>query len=273
MPQSTQEDIQHKIASYNTLALAYEDLFNKTIPLYAQAREDELMAVRDELIGTGFPRYFPEYLQNADNKALEALDQYEAGDYYQARETTAEAMNEYDTLLTGAKVFQARQEVVDRGFITYDSDNFDRADDVAQTAIEAYEAGDKETALASAEEALLRYNIVLSNGWTAYSGEKRTFSTAERENALTEKANIASRELFREAEALYNQAEQNFASEQFQEAANLYMDAESLFIIARQDTEEKRQRALETIRLAEEKIEESSETATEAERIIEGGSR
>jgi hypothetical protein len=46
-----------------------------------------------------------------------------------------------------------------------------------------------------------------------------------------------------------------------------------MYAIARKDTEERRLRAEEAIRQAEEKIEESTEAAAGAERIIEGGSR
>jgi hypothetical protein len=90
---------------------------------------------------------------------------------------------------------------------------------------------------------------------------------------LENKANIASRDMFREADALYSKAEEEFEAEKFAEAGVLFIDAEALFLLASQETDEKRQKALETIRLAEEKIEESVETAIEAERIIEGGSR
>jgi hypothetical protein len=273
MPRSNAGERQQSDAAYNAAADTYDELFRKTIPLYAQAREDEVMIARDELIATGFTYSFPDYLQNADEIALEALDQYEAGNYYGAKDTAAKALSEYETLMIGAKVFLARQEIIDRGFWEFDSDNFDKADDVILTAINQYEAGNKEAAVTNAQEALLRYNLVLSNGWTAYSAVRRNSAVSERELALSERANIAARDTFREAEVIYNQAEEVLSSENFQNAAILYTDAEALFMISRQETEEKRLRAAESIRLAEEKIEESNEAAVEAERIIEGGSR
>jgi len=273
MPKSSANEIQQATASYNTAADAYDELFRKTVPLYAQAREDEIMAAREELIATGFTNSFPDYLQNADKIALEANEQYKDGKYYEAKDTAAKALYEYKILMIGAKIFLARQEVVDRGFWKYDSNNFDKADEVTITAMNEYEAGNKETAVTNAEEALFRYNLVLSNGWTAYSADRRNSAVSERELALSERANIAARDSFREADVIYNQAEGALSSGNFQNAAILYTDAEALFVIARQETEEKRLRAIETIRLAEEKIDESNETAIEAERIIEGGSR
>jgi len=257
----------------NSIAAKYDELFNKSIPLYAQAREDEIIAARDELISTGFTRLIPEYLQDADDTALEALAHYESGDYYKARDTAVEALEKYETLLIGANVYRTRREIIDRGFIAYDPDNFEKADEFAQTALDNYEAGNKKDAVANAEEAQLRYRIVLSNGWTGYASDRRASTISEREKALANKVNIAVRDGFRDADNLYYQAEENFKSENFESAATLFIDSETLFIITGQETEEKRQRAKETIRVAEEKIEESVETAIEAERIIEGGSK
>jgi len=273
MPESNADEIQQKITSYNTTADAYDELFKKTIPLYAQAREDEIMAVRDELIHAGFADVFPQFVQKADKLALTALEQYEAEDYYTARDTADAALSEYETLLSGAKVYLTRREIIDRGFRDYDPDNFDKADDIAQAAIDAHEAGDTKATESNVEEAQLRYNLVLANGWVVYASERRSSASAERERALDNKVNIASRDLFREADSVFNLAEDNFKINSFEDAAIFFTEAEALFAVAGKDTADKRQRAIETIRLAEERIEEIVETATEAERIIEGGSR
>ena len=269
----TESEVQEAVTSLNSAADAYYELFMKTLPLYAQAREDEITAARDELVSTGFTRILPEYLRIADEMALTALAQFEAKEYYTARDTAAAALSEYETLLLGARIHLARQEIVDRGFIEFDQENFEKADEVTQTAMKRYEAGNKEGAISSAEEALLRYNVVLTNGWIAYAASQRASAIAERELALLNKVNIAVRDIFREADTIFNEAEENFISERFDNAAILFTEAEIFFAIAGQETETRRQRAMETIRLAEEKIEESIETAAEAEIIIEGVSR
>jgi len=164
MPSSNQNETE-QASAFNTVANAYDGLFRRTIPLYAQAREDEIIYARDELINTGFTRFFPEYLRNIDQMALAALDQYEAGDYYKAKDTAAEAINEYETMIIGAEIFSTRQEIVDRGFMKYDFDNFDKADGFAQIAISEYEAGNKVSAMTAAKESLFYFNIVLVNGY------------------------------------------------------------------------------------------------------------
>jgi len=273
MPKKTQSDVQQAAEMYDSAADDYDEIFKKAIPLYAQAKEDEITAARERLINTGFADYFSEYLQNADDKAFLAASQFKAGDYYSAKDTYADALNEYETLYTGAKILQVRREIVKRDFVKHDAVNFEKADETALAANDKYKAGNKKAAEADAQDALRRYNDVLANGWKADAGEKRAAASSERERALKEKANIASRELFREADSAFNRAEKSFTARNYQDAAVSYTDSDALFLQSRIDTEEKRQRALGIIKLAEEKIEESNETAIDAERIIEGGTK
>jgi hypothetical protein len=260
-------------AVYSALAAEYDEIFRKTIPIYAQAWEDIIITTRYELFDTGFSNCFPEYLNKADEMALIALAQFEAGDYYTARETASRTLFEFETLVLGARAFAARQELIDRDFVQFDVDNFARAEEVAQSAIMEYDVGSVDAAIVHAIEALLRYNMMLSNGWTVYAYSRKEIAARERELALAERTNISSRETFRLAEVFFIQAEEIFESQVYSEAALIYVEAEALFAISRKETEERRLRALEAIRMAEEKIEESGETAVEAERIIEGGSR
>jgi len=258
---------------FNDLFPFYVEVFKKTLPLYAQAKESEIVESRERVINSGFIQFVPDYLEKADAIALEAMAQYENGEYYKAKDTAAAALSEYETLNMGASVFLARQEVLDRGFAQYDKENFEKADAVAQTALMAFDNGDKEKAVSNAEEALLRYNLVLANGWTAYASDRRKAAIEERNKAISERANVASRETFRRADSFLEAAENNFGAEHFNEASIGYVDAEAMYAISRKETEEKRLRAEESIKQAGEKINESSETAAEAERIIEGGSR
>jgi len=257
----------------NAVTDVYNDLFQKAIPLYAQAKEDELMSVRDQLIATGFTEVFPQYLRRADDLTLAAQEKYEAKDYYGAKETADAALGEYKTLLTGSKVYTTRQEIINRGFTRFDTDNFLKADEVSQKAIDAYDAGDRDTAYANAEEALLRYNLALLNGWTTFASEHKAAAENERQLAIAERANIASRDTFRRGDALLESANEFLAEESYSDAALTFIEAEAVFAVSRKETEEKRIRAEEAIRMAEEKIEESSGSALEAEKLIEGGSR
>ena len=273
MPQSTDAQVQQATASYNAAAATYNNIFKKTIPLYAQARENEILDARDAVIATGLADTFPEYLREVDDISLLALRQYEGEDYYSARDTAADALYGYEALNVAASIYLTRQEIIDRGFVIYDPENFYKADEVALATIDAAEAGNFTDAEIYAEEAWLRYNLVLATGWAGYANSRRNSAAAERQRALNLKANVAVRDLYREAEISYNWAETALKSQQYDNAANLYTASEARFTIVSKEAEEKRRIADEAIREAENKIEQSDQAARNAEYIIEGGSR
>jgi hypothetical protein len=166
-------NLQQMAAMFDNAADSFDEIFMKTIPLYAQAREDEIITAREKLISAGFRKYFPGYLKDADDKALFALILFETGDYYDARDIAVDALNEYETLYTGARILQVRREIIERDLVKYDAYNFDKADEAAQTANIEYLAGNKKSAVINAEDALRRYDNVLANGLRAYAGEIR----------------------------------------------------------------------------------------------------
>ena len=331
----TQFNSANTAADFEAASAAYDELFNRTHQLYAKAREDEILSVRDDLIATGLTPLIQEEFRAADRKVLDALDQYESGEYYAAKENAAKALNEYeamllgmetykvreqlintgltqyflenlynadelyanaidqyqagdisgaketavaakeeyDTLLFGTDVYLVRQDVIDLGFDKYSQDDFKKADESFLAAVDDYFSGNREDAVSGAEEAMLRYRLVLSDGWVYYVNDKKLAASSERQHAIDERANIASREYFREAEALLEEAERLYNAGEAMEAALVFTNAEAMYAISIEDTVNRRRRAEEMIRQAERIVENSNESALQAESIIEGGSR
>ena len=269
-PKSTEAEVQAAIAAYKDVTGVYTALFDKTIPLYAQAREDEIVAARDALIATGIAPTWPDYLSGADKTALGALAQYEAKDYYGAKDQAATALAMYQILTTGANAYLVREEILSRDFASIGQEDFDRAEEVGQAAIDAYEAGDLAAAADNADEALLRYNLVLNAGWAACIADLEAAAIAERQNAIAYKANVAARNVFNAANTLFDQAAALRKEEKYADSAALYAQAGTQFADSARIAEEKRALAEEAIREAEEKIEASDEAARQAEIIIGG---
>jgi hypothetical protein len=270
LPWGTEEEVRDTIGVYNEITGVYEGLFDRTIPLYAQVREDEIVALRNEIKSSGLTLSRPEYLENADQKALEALAKYEAKDYYAARDAAAEALSLYKIINTGVKAYLARKEILSHEFVSYDQENFDKAEEAGQAAIAAYDKGDIKAAGSNADEALLRYNTVLNAGWAASISALETLANAARQNALSHKANVAARDIFNEAEALFQQAAVSRDAAQYRDSANMYTEAAAQFGKSARMSQEKRLLAEEAIKEAEEKMEASDDAARQAEIFIGG---
>jgi hypothetical protein len=266
------EAVRMVVAAYDAATEAYEPIFELAVPLYAQAREDEIMALRGDLIAAGARDHFPEPFSLADQTALEALDQYAAKEYYPARDTALQSITMYKTLTSAYNAWLIRNEIEERGFDGYDVDNFERAGGILSGAMDAYNAGDYAAAQENADEALSRYNLVLSTGWAAYAELRSSFAGAERQAALDIKANIATRDLFGEADSNYKTAIDSYGAKNYEDAAKQFIDSEALFIMASITAADKRHNAADAIREANDKIEESGETARQAEIVLEGGS-
>ena len=271
-PRDSAENVQKAAALYDAAAAAYDGLFEKAVPLYAQAREDEIMASRDKLLTSDFTHYYPDLLDSADFVALEAWDQYENKDYYASRDTAARALLMYETMNAGAGAYLTREEIIIRAFMVYDEENFARADEAGDKAIDAYNAEDMKAARDNADEAQLRYNLVLNTGWVSYTSERAAVAGTQRQRALDVKGNVASRNEFNAANEVYNKAVGLLKEEMFSEASALFKNSELQFSEVIKITEEKRVVAEDAIREAEERAEASDEAARKAEEIIEGGS-
>jgi hypothetical protein len=267
----TQGEAQELLNRYNAAADAYEDLFRKTLPRYAEDREKAIQEARNAAISAGIQTISPEHLRLADQNAGDALDQYEKEEYYSAAASADLALARYQVLKGGVEAYKIRQEIVNRDFIPYDPDNFDKADQDGLAGIAAYEAENMDGLQDAAEKIFSRYDMVLKTGWISYAAERGAAAGVERQAALDAKANVAVRNDFNAASTLYSRAGTSFNTAKYDEAAGLYAQSEVLFAQAGRNASDKRRAAEAAIRSAEEKMIESDENARNAELIIEGG--
>jgi hypothetical protein len=263
--------VKTAVARYEEAAAVFDDLFQKSLPPYAQDREDEILEARSAALDAGAEELLPSYLIQADETALEALSRYEDEDYQPAKDAAILARDLYGVLKTGAEAYGLRLEIEDRDFYRFDPKNVDMADAAGLAASDAYLANNPAEAGDRAAEALLRYNQALTTGRESLAAERRDFAAEERRIALELKANVAVRQDFAAADAIYSQANRSFDAQDYGLSVDLYEEAGFLFIRTQQEALEKRRLAEEAIASAEEKMLESDEIARNAELILEGG--
>jgi hypothetical protein len=271
LPRVSESDFREAAEAYDEAARAFDEVFERVVPLYYGAWEAAILKIREELIATGLTDRFPEYLLKADMMVVNALDLYDGGDYYAARDTASGALLTYQTLKAGAGAYRARERIAVRNFDRRYPSLFANAEDAGRLALAGWEADNIAGARAGAEEAERLYRLVLRAGFTETVGEIRETASSRRQRALDLKADIASRTEYNRAANLYNRGEASYQNEDFEEAAELFAESDSAFSAAADSAEEKRRIAEEAIRLAEERMIESDETAKNAELILEGG--
>jgi len=261
---------QYDAGNYDRARVTAEKAMNQYDTLSSGV---DVYLARERLVATGLVPVAPNYLDAADVAAIKALEQYEAGDYAAAKISAAQAMDNYDDLWFAAGVYLTRQSIVDLDFVKFDAANFTTADEIALSAIADFDSGNIAAAKEKALDAQNRYMMIMDNAWPAYATETRNEAVSERQHAIEERANIAARSTFNDAEAFLAEAQRLYTLREYELASHAFTNAQALFTISIEETIERRRVAEDTIRQAEAIIERSSGTAREAERIIEGGSR
>jgi hypothetical protein len=271
---ATLGELNESVALYKNAADAFDRIFDAALPLYAQDLRDEIIEARTAAITAGIEDASPDRLEAADDTADDALRLYEEEkDYYPAVAAALQALDMYQVLKTGVEAYHVRMEIIDRDFSKYDLDNFVLADTLGLDALEAYDSQDIDAALEGAEEAQLRYNLVLSTAWQAYAAERRAAAGVERQTALDLKANVAVKNDFEAANGVFNQAEASLRAQRHSDAVDLYFQSEYMFAAVSGIAAEKRRLAEEAIRQAEEKAAASDAVAQQADVILEGGTQ
>ena len=207
----------------------------------------------------GLQTLAPEFLSQADDAAMAAVDKWDAEDYDGAREDADKVLLMYSTLKTGVEAYLLREEIaLDALELDPNDPNaLWRIDDIGWRAIAKWSDGDYEGAQADAETAMLGYTV--------------TGATVERQKALDARADVAVRQEFSLAEAIFERANLAFQWQSYDEAVLRYAESLYMFRQAARTAEERRRSAEEALRRAERRLEESNETARSADAILEGG--
>lgn len=259
--------------AYTSAADAYDELALKALPLYAEARRQEIVKARSDAVKAGADQLLPDQLAAADKVADTAQAQFNSGEYYTAVASAQEARTRYIILKTGLDAYAVQQEIDRRDFAKYDAGNYSLAQQKLQAAQETYDAGDINASQNNAEEALLRFRLALNKGREMNASGRGEAASAERQAAQDLKANVAVKSDFERAQAVYAEAEQAFKAEKYDDAADLFAQAESLFADVKNVAAEKRARALEAMQNAQQKITATEDAAKKADAVLEGGSR
>ena len=218
--------------------------------LVAYFLREEIADIAEELV--------PEALQQADTVGLDAIDKWDAKDYSGAKLGAAQALTMFSGLRTAWDAYALREEIADRAEQLF-SDYLSKADDVALDAIDKWEAEDYPAAKEYAVTAWIMYLCAAS--------------FTERQTAINLKADMAARQEFFSAEAIFNRANAAYNRQNYEEAAPLYEECLFAFRMTTLLALEKQRAAEEALRRANQRAAESYEAARNAELILQGGRR
>jgi hypothetical protein len=246
---------------WGRLEAAYNDLYQRSIPRFADDKKQQVLAARQAAIDAGADDILPVPFGAADSAGLAAQSSYDNGDYDAALASGTEAYDRYNVLTTIAQAYGVQQEINSHDFFSYDPADYEAAADAGNSAVTLYNSGNLAQAQAKADESLAKFKAALNKSWASYGEAKSVSARTMRQAALDEKANVAVKSDFQNADAVYNQGFVALRAAQYENAANLFTRAEDQFRRSRDLAVDKRIKAEEAIRAAEEKVAESDDLA------------
>jgi hypothetical protein len=267
----TKKETNSRITEWKGIGVAYDDIYNKSAPRFAKEQQEQLAAARAAAVQSGADKLVPDRLAQADALAVSASQKTDTSDFAGSIKDGKEAWDRYKVLQTIAEAHAKQEEADKYDFFSSDPDNYMLAADAGNNAVSFYDEGDLVKAQDSANEALVRFNQVIKNGWLAQVEEKASVAREWRQAAQEVKAHVAVKPDFDAAERVYNQAHVAQRAEDYATAVDLFNQSEDLFITAHDNAVVKREKAEAALQQAEQKLAESGEKAQNAEEIIGGG--
>jgi len=268
---ATARNTRESTARYTQAADSFEALRDKTLAQYYDSKQKELVDARSAAIAAGADELVPDFLLQADNTVADAQTKYEAKDFYGAKDSASDALAMYTVLQSGLNAYKIREEIANRDFEAYDRTNINLADDTLRSAAADYTNKDYASAQAKCDQVLASYTASLKTAWQSYAAEKGADASTQRQKALDFKANVAVRQDFNAAQAVYTQGTTAFQSQKHEDAATLFAQSSSMFTAVAQAAQQKQQAAQEALDRANQKMQESDDAAKNAEAILQGG--
>jgi hypothetical protein len=267
------ESYPEGLKSYTAAADAFEALAQKALPIFADARRDEVVKARADAVAAGAVEVAPDRLSVADQVVSEAIAKYDAKDYYGAYDSLVAARDRYYALATGVRAYKVKEDIDARGLAAYDSGNYKLASGKLESALSSYDAGNIGVSRDAAEEAHLRFMLALAKGQELYAGERGKAALEKKATATGLKAQVAVKADYEAASATLSEADSAYKAQRWDDAAELYKTAESSFSDVADAAARKRAAAEKAIEEAQARMEASARTAQEADALIEGGTR
>jgi hypothetical protein len=261
LPLVTMQDYQAAIPQFDGIFNSYTDVFNKAAPQYVETRKGLIASKRQEAVDAGAETYFAQDLTAVDEQDKNSLALYANDDYYGYQSASFEVEKRYGLLQTEAVALSLKDEIIANKFDRFDPDALGAADESLTAAETAYAANDLDAAQSAADDALAKYQQVLANGWKSYAGEQQPRAEAARTDALAIHADIALKDDFDVADAVYNQGAADYDAESYPAAADSFVKVQPMFAALAKTASDQQKNAATTLQAAQRVVAASQKKA------------
>jgi hypothetical protein len=225
-------------ASFSDAAAKFDDVVKRGLPMLVASEKERASRFRQTADKKGAAELFARLLSAADADFAKSESSESAGEYENALAGYRVCVAEYDVLYKLCDASSARSLLVSRDLAKWDPSNWSLAENKFESAKSMF----GQDILGSADsvgEAILRYGIVKETAYGYYSADRKKASDAERERAVGIKSDVAVKDEYEAAAALYRKAQADDAAKDYEASSAEYDGAASAFAQAYAHAKEK----------------------------------
>ncbi|MGD9938481.1 MAG: hypothetical protein AB7T74_01640 [Clostridia bacterium] len=247
----------------------FTSLVMREAPLFTAEKADVAEEARNRAYASDAQNGSPVALAASEAFMSEARQFEAAEDYRSAIMEYMNAITAFDAAEKGSRASAVKARIDSLDFAALDPGNYQIAS-TKLSAVNSEVVNNPSAAQDAAEEALLRFNLALTKGWEMSAGSRRAKAEVYKTQSESIKAQVAVRDLYAEARAVWDTAAAAQAAGRHEEAAPLFDEAEGRFMVVYEIAAAKRAEAEAAMREATEKAAESSDILEQGDAILAG---
>jgi hypothetical protein len=225
-------------ASFSAAAAKFDDVVKRGLPMLVASEKDRASRFRQTAEKKGAAELFIKLLSAADADFAKSESSESAGEYENALSGYRICVAEYDVLYKLCDASSARSLLVSRDLAKWDPSNWSLAENEFESAKSLFDQ-DLHGSADAVGEAILRYGIVRETAYGYYSADRKKASDSERERAVGIKSDVAVKDEYEAAAALYRKAQADDAAKDYEASSSEYDGAASAFAQAYAHAKEK----------------------------------
>lgn len=254
------QGLEEALALFTSLVL-------REAPLFTAERARVAEAARNRAYASKAQNNSPVALAASEAFMSDARRYTEAGDYRAAIMEYLNASTAFDAADKGSRAVAVKTTIDSLEFAALDPGNYQIASSKLDT-INREVVSAPSVAQDAAEEALLRFNLALAKGWEMSAGSRRAKAEVYKNQSESIKAQVAVRDLYAEAKAVWDAAAAAQAAGRHQESVPLFDEAEGRFMVVYESAAAKKEAAESAMRAAAEKAAESTAILEKGDAIL-----
>jgi hypothetical protein len=218
-------------ASFADAKAKFGDVIRRGLPMLVSAEKDRAVHARDTAVQKKAGDLFPALLADADADFAKPAASESSGDYETALAGYRASTLDFDVLYKLCDASGARDFLVSHDLAKWDTSNWTLAEGKYASSQSLFRQ-DAHASSDAVDEAILRYGNVRNTAYGYYAADRKKASETERDRAIGIKSDVAVKDEYDAANAMYAKAESDENAKDHEASSAEYDGAAAAFAAA-----------------------------------------